>query len=118
MLRHHTTVLNGQIRDTTYALSDLEEEFGYVFNHPRDDTYSSVAISQLDRTLRDAIRMFSILEDHLHRYELVTRSIRGEMDDMLRGASLDWRTPLGDNLRSNIQVDDHKENRRPSRDTL
>jgi len=117
MLQHHTRVLNGQIRDATFALSDLEEEFGYVFNSPSDDTYSSVAISQLDRTLRDAIRMFSILEDHLRRYELITRSIRGEMDDMVRGSSLDWRLPLGNNSRANIQVGDHKENRRPRRET-
>jgi len=113
MLRHHTTVLNGQIRDATYALSDLEEEFGYVFNHPRDDTYSSLAIGQLDRTLRDAIRMFANLEDHLNRYQLVTRALREEIDDMVRGASLDWRTPLGENLRANQSLDNHKENRRP-----
>jgi len=113
MLQQHTRELNGEIRDATYALSDLEEEFGYVFSSPRDDTYSSVAISQLDRSLRDAIRMFSNLEDHLRRYELMTRSIRGEMDDIVRGSSLDWRYPLGDNSRSNRRLDDHKENRRP-----
>jgi len=84
LIRHHTTLLNDHIRDSTLAVSDLEEDLRYVFSFPSDGHYVEWILSRFNSSIRQMIRVFSRLSEHIRHYRFVTRSISDQMDKITR----------------------------------
>jgi len=87
LIEHHTSLLNGHIRDSTLVTSDLEEELEHVFTMPRDGCYSELAIMRFDSAIRSMIHTFRRLSEHLRQYYLVVRHLANLKEEIIRRSS-------------------------------
>jgi len=87
LLQHYTSTLNDQIRDSTLAASDLEEELRHVFEMPRDGCYGDTSLRRFYSAIRRMINEFSRLGDHIRSYQMLKESILRRMEEIT------WQSP-------------------------
>jgi len=87
LIQYHTTLLNEHIRDSTLAISDLEEDLHCVFSMPTDGYYIDWVISRFNTSIRNMIRVFGRLSEHIRHYRFLTRSITDQMNAIGRDSS-------------------------------
>jgi len=87
LLRHHTEILNEHIRDSTLVISDLEEDLRFVFSMPSDGQYIDWMLTRFNSSIREMIRVFSRLSEHVRHYRFLTRSISEQMNEIGRESS-------------------------------
>jgi len=87
LIQHHTALLNEHIRDSTIIISDLEEDLSYVFSAPTDGQYVDWVLARFNSSIREMIRVFNHLSEHIRHYRFLTRSIATQMDAIVRESS-------------------------------
>jgi len=84
LLAYHTALLNDHIRDSTLAVSDLEEELEHVFVSPTDGYYADATLARFYSAVRQIFNTFGLLSERVRIYRVFKASISRQMDEITR----------------------------------